>query len=209
MFTAMFLFLVPLPGSDSVNLFSENVHSSTNLREMSLTEISFALQDLSNYNFAKCFTGCKNDSPDEANAMTHWLHSSVSRPLGPFISSGFASIEIYVTIIFYFFFLTAYFLFMFSENFRAAPGSCFQTFFHIYKARKPFFMSAIIYFTEAALCLGVRNTRTRYFRSHNKIRWQNSTNKPQDCSKDREKGLLVPLCRGERAPWVQRFGAQT
>lgn len=43
MFTAMFLFLVPLTGSDSVNLFSEDVHSSTNLREMSLTKISFAL----------------------------------------------------------------------------------------------------------------------------------------------------------------------
>lgn len=43
MFSAMFLFLIPLMGSDGVNLSSEDVPSSTNLRGMSLTEISFAL----------------------------------------------------------------------------------------------------------------------------------------------------------------------
>lgn len=37
---------------------------------------------------------------------------------------------------------------MFSENFKAVPGSCFQNVFHIYKAQKPFFVTALIYFTE-------------------------------------------------------------
>lgn len=36
MFSVMFLFLVPLMSSESVNLFSEDMHSSTNLRGTSL-----------------------------------------------------------------------------------------------------------------------------------------------------------------------------
>lgn len=59
MCSATFLFLVPLTGSDSVNLFSEDVCSSTKLRQMSLTEINFALSYASNCNFPKCFTVCK------------------------------------------------------------------------------------------------------------------------------------------------------
>ena len=81
----------------------------------------------------------QSDSPDEANAVTHWLRSSVIRPLGPLISSGFASTERYVTVISDFVFSEGYFWFMFYVlNFRAVPGSCFQNFFRITRLRSPF-----------------------------------------------------------------------
>lgn len=87
----------------------------------------------------------RSDGPNEADGMTQWPQSRVGRPLSPFSSSGFASIQTYVTMIstflpfFIFFFLNRILLFHAFWLLRISDvaGSCFQHFFHIYKDWEP------------------------------------------------------------------------
>lgn len=109
----------------------------------------------------------QSDSLDTANATTLCPQSSVSRPLGPFLSSGFASPEMYVTA--FFFFLAEYFFFTCSENFKLCMDHVFKISSIFTGLRSPFL--CLHWFTSPSIRVGSGERRTGYFRSHDKIRW--------------------------------------
>lgn len=203
MFSAMFSFLVPLTSSGSVNLFSEGVHPSTNLRGMSLTEISCALQDLSNCNLTKCFAVYKVTAPMKLMPWPIGFEAVSADPVVPSSPQDCIYWDIYVTIIFGFLFfdrILIFCIFCFLRISELHPDHVFKISSMFTRLGSPFFSLHLFISLNlrGSNDIGVESTRTRYLRSHNKIRWDSSTNEAQGCSKDREKGFLMPLCRGEK-----------
>lgn len=150
-FPVMFSFLVPLMGSDSVNLFSEDVHPSTSLRGMSLTEISCTLQDLSNCNLTKCFAVHKVTAPMKLMLWPIGFEALWADPLVPSspqdcICWGICHNN------FWFCFLTGYLFFIFSVfwEFQSCIRIVFSKFLPCLQGLETLFLlSAFIYFTES------------------------------------------------------------
>lgn len=130
--------------SNSVNLFSENMHSSASLTGMSLTKISFVLW--------WCQTAVVLNASLFAKRRYHWVwwhNPMASKPGGQTsqplqlvricIYSDVCHNDFHFPSIFYLFFFkqdTPFPCFLASENFRRVAGSCFQH-FYIYKDWEP------------------------------------------------------------------------
>lgn len=131
--------------SNSVNLFSENMHSSASLTGMSLTKISFVLWCMSNCSCAKCLTVCKATVPMKLMAWPNGLKAGwadLSAPSARQDLHLFRRMSQWFPLSFHFlsfFFLNRILLFHAFWLLRISDvaGSCFQHFFHIYKDWEP------------------------------------------------------------------------